>query len=104
MSKIWKLGVRATLAFAITGILMFAAGCGDDDGGSTVTTGAVVKGPVTGATVTDASGKTATTGPDGRFSIDNATGGFTSHLGIYVPIRELLQTWRHPLVQLTSLH
>ena len=38
MSKIWKLGVRAILALAFTGILMFVSGCGDDDGVSTDTT------------------------------------------------------------------
>lgn len=88
MSKIWKLGMSGILALGFSGILMLVAGCGGGGGGSTVTSGAVVKGPVTGAAVTDASGKAAITGSDGRFSITNATGGFTSHLGTYVPISD----------------
>lgn len=38
MSKLWKRGTRSVLALAFTGILIFAAGCGDDNGSSTDTT------------------------------------------------------------------
>lgn len=38
MIKIWKMGMRSILALGFTGIILFAAGCGNDKGGSTVGT------------------------------------------------------------------
>jgi hypothetical protein len=52
MSKIWKLGLRSIMALGITGILLFAAGCGDDNS-APPTTGTVntsSTGAVTGTT------------------------------------------------------
>ena len=38
MRRIWKLGVRSILVLGFIGIMLFAAGCGDDEAGSTVDT------------------------------------------------------------------